>query len=130
MQLCTLQAIRECLKLQSDLKLVLVDSDLVSRSLARTAADDDECQIPPIDITHQLTSHEIVKSSEISILVDLCHDQVRTFNFVYPNLYLQSWDIFAVKRHLFVRFPANQWSILSAVLLQRDMPDIPKSCSK
>jgi len=77
MQLSTLQAIRECLKLRSDLKLSLVDSELIKRPLLRTLSDDEDCQIPPIDITHQLTSQEVVKSSEISILVDLCNDQVK-----------------------------------------------------
>ena len=76
MQLYTLQAVRECLKLQSDLKINLKESKSVNRNFCRTLEDDEECNIPPIDITYQLTSHEVVLTSEISILVDLCNTQV------------------------------------------------------
>lgn len=68
-----LQIVRQMLKVQSPLKIKVINEYSLDTSLIRTADDDALCDSPPIEITHQLnTQNDLAKMAEIEKLVALC----------------------------------------------------------
>ena len=87
-----LQVVREMSKVQSPLKITVIDENTLDSRLSRTEADDAFCDSPPIEITHQLnTQNDLAKMAEIEKLVALCMGECEK---------LQNCDMTSNDRHL------------------------------
>ena len=77
MCLQNLLIVRECLKLNTNLKLTVIPvNDDFNRPYQRTLDDDLMCQKPPYHITTTLKSEEKLDNNELQIILDLCNTKV------------------------------------------------------